>query len=53
MIKNKEGNVLFKHALNSFYLWIYGNVLFNDTLNTFLIYGYTVSDYGYMMSDIW
>ena len=37
----KEGNVLFNHALNTFYLRLYGrkegNVLFNDALNTFYL----------------
>ena len=42
----KEGNVLFKDTLNTFYLRLYGikhnetkegNVLFNDALNTFYL----------------
>ena len=41
----RERNVLFNDALNTFYLRLYGrerNVLFNDALNTF-----------YLRSDIW
>ena len=55
---NKEGNVLFNDALNTFYLRLYcvghmnrgdhnkeGNVLFNDALST-CVFG------GYMQLDI-
>ena len=39
--RNKEGNVLFNDALNTFYLRLYGrkegNILFNDALNTFYL----------------
>ena len=36
----RERNILFNDALNTFYLWLYGrerNVLFNDALNTFYL----------------
>ena len=39
-LKQKEGNVLFNDALNTFYLQLYGereNVLFHDALNTFYL----------------
>ena len=62
--EQKEGNVLFNDALNTFYLRLYGiihmvkdhsdierkegNVLFNDTLNTFYLRLYGV---GHMVKD--
>ena len=48
----EEGNILFNHALNTFYLRLYGrkegNVLFNDALNTFYLWLYGV---GHMVKD--
>ena len=54
LITRKEGNVLFNHALDTFYLRLYGvrrmvkrerNVLFKTHSTHFI--------YGYMASDIW
>ena len=41
--RERERNVLFNDALNTFYLRLYGNVLFNDALNTFYLRLYGVS----------
>ena len=45
-IQERERNVLFNDALNTFYLRLYGererNVLFNDALNTFYLRLYGV-----------
>ena len=40
--RERERNVLFNDALNTFYLRLYGNVLFNDALNTFYLRLYGV-----------
>ena len=40
--RKKEGNVLFKDALNTFFIRKEGNVLFNDALNTFYLRLYGV-----------
>ena len=46
--KRKQGNVLFNHALNTFYLQLYGEreMIYLMTHSTHFIY-------SYMASDIW
>ena len=53
-VLKKEGRVLFKDALNTFYIRLYGrkegNVLFNDALNTYHIRLYGRKEMFYLMS---